>query len=249
MTKRVAQLALLPDDVPEHIESANHRYRKAGGEWQPGVTGILRIQDALGGSDGLIRWAVGLAAKAAFDTAIRPEQPMFEEALRTALLAVDEARDRGSRIHQGIDDAVRDRQYDVMRDDAGIWYHWSRFLLKYRIEPQTEQYILGDGFGGTYDLAAEIDGELALIDVKTGKWKDSFGLQLAAYSMGIWQAPKPDFGGIGSPVVPVPQFAAFYVLMLSDEGYALKPVVVGQAERDHFRFLVATHKQLKEWSK
>jgi len=247
MTKRAAQVALLPDDVPEHIESANHRYRKAGGEWQPGVTGILRIQDALGGSDGLMNWYADLAARSAWESGRLGVD--LAEALTEAFTNANEARNRGSRIHEGIDAMVRGRDHIPTTRDAGFWYHWSRFLLYYRIEPQTEQYILGDGFGGTYDLAAEIDGELALIDVKTGKWKDSFGLQLAAYSMGIWQAPKPDFGGIGSPVVPVPDFKAFYVLMLSDEGYALKPVVVGQAERDHFRFLVATHKQLKEWSK
>lgn len=249
MATRQATLKLVEAKVPAQIEAKNHTYRVDDGPWLPGVTSILRIQDALGGSDGLIRWAVNLAAKAAFDVALRPDNPEFDVALNAAVKATEEARDRGSRIHDGIDAAVRGRDHAPTPRDGALWYHWSRFLLKHRIQPQTEQYIVGDGFGGTYDLSAEIDGVPSLVDVKTGKFKDSFALQLAAYSSGIWQAPKPDFGGVASPVEPVPQFKAFYVLMLSEDGYQLKPIDVGKAELDHFRYLVKTHEQLHAWRK
>jgi hypothetical protein len=43
-------------------------------------------------------------------------------------------------------------------------------------------------------------------------------------------------------------YEAFYVLMLSDEGYRLDPVDVGEDEIKHFTFLAKTHRQLKEWA-
>lgn len=235
----------LIETEPQRISVDNHWYSLDGGPRMPGVTGILKVQDALMG-DGLTSWAARLAAKAAFDVARRPEMPEFEDALAAAIETVDEARNRGSRVHDGIDAAVQGKDHVPTERDGKLWYHWSRFLLRKGLEViATEYYIVGDGFGGTYDMDAMVDGKRSLIDVKTGKYKDSFPLQLAGYSMGRWQAPK----STGTPVTPVPEFEAFYVLMLSDDGYQLLEQKVGDEERAHFRYLVETHKKLHAWSR
>lgn len=241
------QLELIQPAPPTSIIAKSHTYSKDGGKtFVPGVTSILRIQDALGGSDGLVRWAVGLAAKAAFEEARKPTSTEFDVALQAAIAATEEARDRGSRVHSGIEAAIADLNHDPTPRDGGLWYQWSRFLIREKPELiATEQYVIGDDYGGTYDLDAVIGGKRVLIDVKTGKYKDSFPLQLAAYGSCLWQAPAPT----GTPVTPVPQFEAYYVLMLADDGYRLLEQEVGKAEIEHFRFLVRTHQQLHAWSK
>jgi hypothetical protein len=239
------QLALVEQDAPQFIEVKNHTYRAGEGPWLPGVTGILKVQDAIMG-DGLTAWAAKLAAEAAFNHAKRPENPNFDDALNAALDAVNEPRNRGGRVHDAIDAGAKGEPYDMNLKDGPLYHQLARFLLREKVRViDTEMYVVGDGYGGTYDMAAEVDGKLALLDCKTGKWKDSHVLQLAGYSTAQWQAPKPD----GTPVTAVPKFEAFYVLLLSDTSYELREVEVGKAEIEHFRFLVKTHQQLHAWAK
>jgi hypothetical protein len=100
-------------------------------------------------------------------------------------------------------------------------------------------------FGGTFDLAAVIRGELALVDFKTGKGKPSHSLQLASYATGEF---------IGKPDDPMqyemPEFTAFYVLLLRpNEVPDLVPVRVGPRERDHFLYLTEVFHRLKAYDK
>lgn len=249
MTKQ-ATLKLVDAEAPERIFVKNHTYSLDGKAWMPGVTSILRIQDALGGSDGLVRWAVNLAAKAAFDEATRSEHPEFDDALRAAIAATEEPRNKGSRVHDGIDAAANDFDHTPNPADGRLWYHFSRALIKHRIEIlATEQYVVGDGFGGTLDIYALVNGKPALVDTKSGKFKDSFALQIAAYSSAQWMAPK----STGTPVVAVPDFEEFYALMLSDDGAELIPLLTAPGEREaaieHFRFLLGVHQRLHAWNK
>lgn len=249
MTKQ-ATLKLV-DSAPESILVKNHTYSADGGKtWMPGVTSILRIQDALGGSDGLVRWAVNLAAKAAFDTARQPESPDFDTALRAAIAATEEPRNKGSRVHDGIDAAASGADHVPDPADGPLWFQFSRALVRHKIVIlATEQYVVGDGFGGTLDIYATVDGAPALIDTKSGKFKPSFALQVGAYSSAQWMAPK----STGSPVVPVPDFEAFYALMLSNDSYELVPLLDKPGEREeaieHFRFLLGVHQRLHAWTK
>lgn len=224
-----------------------HQYAWGASPWQPGVTTILRVQDAIGGSDGLVRWATRLAAEAAFDHARRPESPLFEDALASAIAAVDGARDRGTRIHDGWDAAVRGEPYTPAPEDGKVFYHLMRWVVQSK--PQimaTEQMVinLSAGYGGTFDLDAIIDGKRSLVDLKTGKPKPEHALQLAAYAAGEWIGLEDD-----PEKYDLPQFEAFYVLALNDEGYELIPFEVGEKEIEHFLYLAETYKRLKLWSK
>lgn len=243
------QLALVEPEAPARIEASNHRYRADAGPWLSGATGILKIQDVLMGGD-LAGWGAGLAAKAVWDVAKRPDNPDFDAALQAALDAVGEPRNRGSRVHAGISDAISDEPHVPTERDGPLWYQWSRFLVQRKPEILgTEFYVIGEYCGGQVDLDAFIDGERALIDTKTGKWKDSFPLQLAAYASAQWMAPAPE----GQPVTALPKYDAFYVLLLSDTGYELKRVLETpekyEAAVEHFRFLARTYQQLQKWAK
>ncbi len=224
-----------------------HQYAWGNSGWQPGVTTILRVQDAISGSDGLIRWATNLAAKAAFDTARRPVMAEFEDALAEAVAAVDGARDRGSRVHAGWDAAVRNEGHLPLPEDGRLYYQLMRWVLQKKPEIiATEQTVINmsAGFGGTFDLDAIIDGKRSLVDLKTGKPKPEHALQLAAYAAGEWIGFQDD-----AEKHPIPEFEAFYVLALQDDGYELIPLTVGVEEIEHFLFLVKTYHQLKAWSK
>jgi hypothetical protein len=223
-----------------------HRYAWNNSTWQPGVTTILRVQDAINGSDGLVRWAAKLAAEAAFNTAKRPENPEFPAALDAALTAVDGARDRGTRVHGGIEAAINDEAHVPTPEDGALYYAFTRFLLKEKPEIHaTEQMVINmtAGYGGTFDLDATVRGKRALIDVKTGKPKDSHALQLAAYAGGEWMGHPDD-----PEKYPVPAFEAFYVLALSDEGYELIPLAVDESAVNHFLYLTETYHRLKTWT-
>jgi hypothetical protein len=224
-----------------------HQYAFGNSSWKPGVTTILKVQDAINGSDGLVRWAANIAARAAYDTATRPESPDFQTAVEAAFAAVDGARDRGTRIHAGIEAQIKDEEHLPTPDDGKIWYHWSRFLYKEKPEIiATERMMFHPkaGYGGTLDFDAIIRGKRSLVDVKTGSIKDTHALQLAGLS-----APGSFWGEPDDPEQhDQPEYESFYVLGLSDEGYDLVPMVVGPEEYEHFLFLVETYHKLKAWT-
>lgn len=224
-----------------------HQYAWGNSGWQPGVTTILRVQDAYTSVDGLVRWATKLAAEAAFGEAVKqPEHPDFDKALEAAVAAVDSARERGTRVHAGIEAMIRDEEHLPSPEDGTTWYQWSRFLIRERpVIHATEQMVINltAGYGGTFDLDAEIRGRRALVDVKTGQPKAVHALQLAAYAAGEW---------MGQPDDPekheLPKFEDFYVLALYPDGYELIPLAVGGDEVDHFLYLVQTYHKLRAWN-
>src|ERR1035437_1312806 len=82
-----------------------HKYHWQGGPAMPSVTGILRLQDALMGGDGLTNWAAGIAADYVLDHAGQvPENPMAIR--REAVAAVSAASRRGSAVHGQIADIL-----------------------------------------------------------------------------------------------------------------------------------------------
>lgn len=244
-------LALVDNDAPELIEEKSHTYRgDSDGPYVPGVSGLLRIQEAIDDTFGLERWKINTAVNAAMDDFAAGGHfagidDRRKSAMKAAFDAIYEPNRKGTRIHDGIDSLIQDEAYIPTPGDGGFWYAWTRFLMREKPEILTsEQYVLGDGFGGTYDFDAIIKGELALVDTKTGSYRSKFRLQLAGYSSAKWRAPKNG----GQPVEAMPKHKAFYVLLLANDGsYDLLRQDVGPAELAHFRFLVDTYQRLNEW--
>lgn len=219
-----------------------HRYRWNGGEPMPGTTGILRLQESLQGSDGLTAWAARTAVGRFMDLGGHPMH--WDE----AVASINDAREIGSEVHDAFDSLLGGEPKPVTDRTAPYYYGIAAFLAKERPEViAREQMVanLSHRFGGTFDLAAIIRGELALVDFKTGKGKPSHALQLASYSTGEF---------IGKPDDPtqyaMPDFAAYYILLLRpNEVPELVPVRVGPRERDHFLYLTEVYHRLKAYDR
>lgn len=218
-----------------------HQYRVNNGRWQPGATTVLRVQDAIQGSDALVTWAAKTAAEealAAFGGGLDRDA-----AYNRAVESVTHARDRGTAVHAAIEAAIRDEEHVPDSATNPYWYGWSRFLVKERPEiVRTEQMLINEtvGYGGTLDLVAVIRGRMCQIDIKTGQPKPSHALQLAAYSAAEqWGAP----GALEDPI----ELEAHYVLALAPTGYELVEMRVTDEEREHFAFLATTYHRLKAW--
>lgn len=221
--------------------------------WLPGATTVLRVQDAIYGSDALVNWAAKEAAAASVEAAGRGDDPEV-----AALAAVTTARDRGTRVHYGIEAMLREEEHVPTADTHPYWYGFAAFLVKERPEfIATERKVVNPtiGFGTTMDIVARLRGRVVQVDVKSGSVKDTHVLQLAAGTMadrwdlegGVernrWHQYRP---GAGTSMAPVP-LEANYVLQLKQDGYELIEMEVGSAERDHFAYLVETYHRLKAW--
>ena len=109
---------------------------------------------------------------------------------------------------------------------------------------EVEAFLINEalGYGGTLDLIAELDGEVWLLDWKTGKsvaWPDGsvyadHRLQLAAYAHARFIAR------IGDPArYPLPPVTRFGIVHVTDGGTRVYEADV--TERDWIAFRAATH--------
>lgn len=139
--------------------------------------------------------------------------------------------------------------------------HFARFIEEFqpRVEAaECKVYHRFDGAGprkkikvvqrgsyaGTLDMLAEINGELAIIDIKTGKavWPEA-ALQINAYAYADFLVADPfhpgaqqitprrgkrwyEWHGPAEDEIPMPMVTAGYVLHLRDDGYDLVPVPI-----------------------
>jgi len=227
---------------------------KPAAAWLPGATTVLRVQDAISGSDALVTWAAKTAAAAAIEAIHDGPAAAYDR----AMAAVTEARDRGTRVHYGIEAMLRDEDHVPTSDTHTYWYGFAAFLVKERPEfIATERKVVNTtlGFGTTMDIVAKIRGRVVQVDVKSGSVKDTHRLQLAAGAMAErWDGE----GGVernrwhqyrlgdGVSLDPIP-LEAHYVLQLKADGYELIEMEVGKAEREHFAYLVETYHRLKAW--
>lgn len=230
---------------------------KPDAKWLPGATTVLRVQDAISGSDALVTWAAKTAANAALE-AIEAESLGRDHAFERALAAVTTARDRGTRVHYGIEAMLRDEDHVPTEDTHPYWYGFAAFLVKERPEfIATERKVVNTtlGFGTTMDIVAVLRGKVAQVDVKSGSVKDTHRLQLAAGAMaerwdgegGVERNRWHQYRlGSGVSLDPIP-LEIHYVLQLKPDGYELIEMEVGKAERDHFAYLVETYHRLKAW--
>ncbi len=215
-----------------------HQYAFGNSPWEPGVTTILRVQDAIDGPERLIQYNINRVLE-------KIAQGGTEEEARAY---ASYARDRGTHVHSGIEAMIRDDGYEPDVSDGRIWYAWGNFLMREKPEIiATERMVFNPkaGYGGTLDLDAEIRGKRALIDVKTGKLKPTHVLQLAGLS-----APDCFWGEPDDPERhPIPEYEAYYVLLLNDDGYELVPLAVEESEVNHFLYLAETYHRLKAWDR
>ncbi len=222
-----------------------HKYHWMGGPAMPGVTSIISKVDKSGP---LIGWAKGVTADAALNNLAELEtmvadkgRPVAKAWLTAhATAESDTAKDLGTLIHLYAEQVARGAKPDLPEEHMAYVWAYQRFLDDWRPKFRSlERFVcnLAEGYGGTFDFIAEIDGKVTLGDLKTGKGVYSeTRLQLAALG-------RAEF--IGMPNDPkqyrMPTIEQYVVLHVRPEaysaGYAL--LKVGITDADYRAFLGA----------
>lgn len=148
--------------------------------------------------------------------------------------------------------------------------HFADFIatVKPRIEAaETKVYSRAHGYAGTCDLIAEIDGKMAVVDLKTGKsvWPEA-ALQIAAYAYADFLVSDPHHPG-AKQITPkrskrfytwtgpaedelaMPDVQAGYVLHLRDDGWDLIEVPIRDDLYDMFLSLFSVDRWEREVKK
>jgi hypothetical protein len=233
-----------------HRSKTHQYYFNGQGPW-PGVTTITKVLDA----PALTNWKMGEVARSAIDNAERliedREAGKTEAAVKYLTTLSTTAMDRGSRIHASIESVLRREQALVdPRDEAAVagaraWLN--QYATEHGLRPlEVEAFLISEthGYGGTLDLIAEIEGEVWLLDWKTGKsvaWPSGdvysdHRLQLAAYAHADFIA-KP-----GDPTrYPLPEVTRFGLVHVTDGGTRLYEAPVTDADWTAFRACLHLH--------
>ena len=211
----------------------------------PGCTALCGMQDATQGSDGLITWGVN-GALDEFERVLR-DSKSWEQARTVAVKWPSQARDLGTDVHTAVDQFNRGLPLEITERTAPYVAQYAAWLRNRKVEViGSERYVINTaiGFGGTYDSLCRIDGELALVDVKTGSQKISQRLQLTGLSMAELH------GEPGEEPEPMPQVDVAYILLLRpDAAPELVRHDITDADREHFRYLVETYHKVRGWAK
>jgi hypothetical protein len=158
-----------------------------------------------------------------------------------------QGRDLGSDVHAAVDQFNRGLPLEITNDTAPYVAHYAAWLRNAGVEILASEFYTINaeiGFGGTLDAIARIDGELCLVDWKTGKAKDSQRLQLAGLSMAEW------YGDKGKDAEPMPKIETAYIVLLRpDSAPELIRHDITDEDREHFRFLVETYHKVRQWAK
>ncbi len=236
--------------TPRHLYFFNGR-----GPW-PGVTTITKVLDA----PALTWWKLDQVARSAIEHAERlvadREAGKTDAAAKWLTTLSTDAMDRGSRIHGSIESILRHEPAAIdPRDEAAVagaraWLNQQ--AKEHGFRPlAVEAFLINEslGFGGTLDLVAELDGEVWLLDWKTGKsvaspagevYRDH-RLQLAAYAHAEFIA-KP-----GDPErYPIPPITRHGIVHVTDGGTRLYPASVTDRDWIAFRACLALHAWAKE---
>ena len=207
-----------------------------------GVTSVLKLQDVLIGGD-LASWGGRIAVGYASTHRDLTDLEMMER----SLAAVSAQRDIGTEAHSQIEKILLGQPVAPTERTAPYVYAFSSFMAAHRPEFLMVEAMIANlaaGFAGTFDFAARMRGGIALVDVKSGRLKASHRLQLAGYASG-------EFVGVEGSTKRkrIPRFDAYYVLLLTPDGYELVPQDVTDADREHFLYLVEAYHRIRAWEK
>ena len=222
-----------------------HQYAHEGAGPFPGCTTPCAMQDSTSGTDGLVTWGVNGALET-FERVLR-ETKDWEQARAAAAKWPNRPKELGDAVHKAVDHFNRGLPLEVTQDTAPYVAQYAAWLRNRRVEViASERYVINKeiGFGGTYDSLCRIDGELALVDVKTGSEKPSQRLQLAGLSMAELH------GEPGEEPEPMPKVEVAYILLVRpDSAPELIRHDITDEDREHFKYLVTTYHKVRGWAK
>ena len=128
---------------------------------------------------------------------------------------MDQAADRGTRVHKACEELDRTGSCECDGDIAGYVNAYAKFLADNKVEwDMIEQPVIGLGgrYAGTLDRLGKLNDKKVILDIKTtrtitGKHKVLYGAQMSMYAA----ARTPDNKGL-------PDDADLYILQLKDDG-------------------------------
>ena len=222
-----------------------HQYKRGEDGPFPGATALCGMQDSIHGSGGLVTWGVNGSIDT-FERVLKESKDWAQARLEAAAWA-NKARDLGNEVHTAVDNFNRGLPLEITNDTAPYVAQYAAWLRNAKVEILASEFYTINatiGFGGTLDAIARIDGELCLVDWKTGKAKDSQRLQLAGLSMAEW------YGDKGKDAEPMPNIETAYIVLLRpDSAPELIRHDITDADREHFRYLVDTYHRVRGWAK
>ena len=237
--------------------SSDHRYWFNGKGPFPSVTTILGVID----KPALVGWAKREVSQSAIrhlsELPAMVAESGAEQAARWLASTPDFQRDTaaklGSSVHLLADMASRaagtaPEGFEIPDGTIPYLDAFRGFLTRYSgsqvVSSEKAILSLSDGYAGTYDLLMRIEGQLWLIDIKTGKGLyPEMGLQLAGYAHGEFIALPGD-----PQLYPMPKVERFAVLHLRPDKYpdsGWRLAEYGVTDRDYLAFLAAL--ELWQW--
>jgi hypothetical protein len=180
------------------FRTSDHMYYFNGDGPVPGATSVLEVLS----KPALVTWKAQETARALWRYVTDPlewppqKMPTETEVVNWALQEADKQRDTaaklGSSIHLLADMVSRASEspvegFHVSEQEKPYLEAWRQFLGWLSLSGgkivSSEHMVWSlNGYGGTYDLIIEWQGQLWLLDIKTSKgYYPEYGLQLAAY--------------------------------------------------------------------
>jgi hypothetical protein len=215
------------------VRDARHRYSWNGGPLYPSVTTILGIKD----KPALVGWAKRETAACAIRNLEVLERMVQSGGAQAAVewlkripdFQRDASADLGTAVHAAAETIARGEPVSISDEVRPFVAAYRRDFLEV-FRPRfiaVEAMVCSERYeyGGTADVFAEIDGEIWLLDYKTGTgvYPDS-ALQLGALARAQF------IGRTGDPTrYPVPAASRFGILHIRPEGARLLPVTVDRA--------------------
>lgn len=185
------------------------RFYNLNGKKLPSATTILSLLD----KPALVQWAANQAIEAVVEhiNGLKDEDLSKEKILACVDAAKKnwrktskKALDTGTAVHSAIEIKLKTGRDPVELPDEAMeaYIAFLEWLDEHKLEPvAVETTVYGEGYAGTADLVAYLDGQLTLIDFKTSKGiYDEYGLQTAAYRA-AWNRMYPDKQVVGHGVL------------------------------------------------
>jgi hypothetical protein len=160
----------------------------------------------------------------------------------------DTAADLGSRAHMIAEAIANGQEISAEDQENPKIRQYLRFIAEWQprfVGVEMMVVSFSEAYAGTADIWAWLDGELWLLDIKTGKGTyPDMGLQLAALHNAEWSgAPDKEM------LEPSPKATRFGILHLQDEAYDLIEYQVTDADYQAFLAIKRAHEWLETRAK
>lgn len=190
-------------DVTIHFKDSNHSYwiEENGKKRRlAGVTTFIKIMD----KPALVRWAVRTTVeyiRENLEELQNDPHQILQNAKEESDRQKDLAAEIGSAIHGWIEDHINGDNPEMPEDERVLQgvVHFLDWVSEHKVKfISSEQIVYSRTFDyvGTLDIIAEVDGELCLIDIKTGNGiYAEVKMQTAAYRSAWQEEQKQELSG------------------------------------------------------